>query len=80
MLPASFQIGPKRTWHLEGNSLKILKAETCSHLCIRADASRFIYGCLVADPIIFLEDITLYIYIQSVPGGMCQTSGVCSLC
>ena len=24
--------------------------------------------------------IYIYIYIQSVPGGMCQTSGGCSLC
>jgi hypothetical protein len=25
------------------------------------------------------EDIYIYIYIQDVPGGMCQTSGACSL-
>ena len=24
--------------------------------------------------------IYIYIYIQGVPGGMCQTSGGCSLC
>jgi len=24
--------------------------------------------------------IYIYIYIQSVPGGMCETSGGCSLC
>jgi len=24
--------------------------------------------------------IYIYIYIQGVPGGMCQTSGECSLC
>jgi len=24
--------------------------------------------------------IYIYIYIQSVPGGMCKTSGECSLC
>ena len=24
--------------------------------------------------------IYIYIYIQDVPGGMCQTSGECSLC
>ena len=25
------------------------------------------------------HDIYIYIYIQDVPGGMCQTSGECSL-
>ena len=24
--------------------------------------------------------LSIYIYIQGVPGGMCQTSGGCSLC
>jgi len=26
------------------------------------------------------NNIYIYIYIQGVPGGMCQTSGECSLC
>jgi len=34
-----------------------------------------------SDPVIDIDmSMRDYIYIQGVPGGMCQTSGGCSLC
>jgi hypothetical protein len=51
---------------------------------VRASYVKFIFAYFL---IIFLSAkialsiyIYIYIYIQGVPGGMCQTSGECSLC
>ena len=47
----------------------------------RSDASQNVSNfCFAKTDANYIQSVYIYIYIQGVPGGMCQTSGECSLC
>jgi len=62
----------------------LLSSENCAErtfLFVHTQLHNYIYIYIYITIHIYIYNYThIYIYIQGVPGGMCQTSGGCSLC